>query len=1174
MGFIFSGLKKMVKLIRNRGQLGEMVKRSLTVIILLILLAVIIISDLIKENTVGEGSYDEGNMANVPYAASTYMADVTIEKDGTIKTGMSAQELWDELIRNDSYIEDYLDGPQELLKLMNAELVTCYPDTRSEDEIDEPLDEDFWRDLNRDVDNTEVQGIIKFKRAQEDGTTTTMTYVDSETFYGWMEKYSSDGDETARQNALTHFTIEENPAATTQTDLNYNGVDVLTDISERIVAAANESVTPWPGEGLCQAWVRAVYRNAGLGDVGYATAADAYRANVVSTSMDNIPIGAAVYGSGTGYAGHVGIYIGNGMVVDSVSSGIKTQTIEEWVQWQVNSGNYIDGKNGWLGWGWQAGQPTQILSEGSTNTDDDNDDNDNDDSSSSTPSLSEMELITDNGKVTFYNADGSAMEGSGVTALGYDVSEGQVAMKDLDTYGNCVIYIQTSDTGEGSYANGKFFYVTDTGGGLADNQVDVYVNEDASRILSEPYGSYGSGAKIYLVEEDVTLEEYQTKYLNKESEQASGSVGSDIGKYNVVVATWNRTEETLTSDDPNVEQIPTTVDQAMTVQKIDYTSLVSNYTLPFNYLWAFLVAGRDKDVALEMADLVYESEIEITVHDNVTTVTDIDTYTYEKDTKVHTYNVNTTIEYGNTTEGPYSQAVVPGGGGADAGEDELDPINYTTTHTVVTTTNTINVSLTKADVWIVTYEQEFTYSDSGEPDPTVSDPVAMEPSEFNEGYSSEYGDSPDDTNNSDPANLASSYANGVLNSSTYSSYTHKRIVSTTCTTDYYYKYSNMQVVNSNSVHTRNYTSSPGEITEEKTDAKSDEPNVVTILMDHNDALDNIVSAPDWLYEMLESSEKTSDMVDLTSYILYCATGLEDTFLTEFDFDGMFKPGSLLTVGANDYVVDTTQSSSDIVITDLNKLKQAFSWYSNDRVLQQYAYYFLECQEKYHVNAVFAAAVSITESSAGTNIAIGGNNMFSISNGGQGNWNSYGTMEDSIDAFFSLISTEYFTNNQYSVDSIARGNPVGSHMYCVPPDNWIENTVSYMTSMFNAAGINVSPSSGGTTATGEAIVAAAREKLGCSYVWGAEGPNTFDCSGLAMWCYNQAGISIPRTTEDQKSGAMRIVPVSEARVGDILYKSGHVGIYIGNGQYIHAPQTGDVVKISDNVGRFECALQFY
>ena len=98
-------------------------------------------------------------------------------------------------------------------------------------------------------------------------------------------------------------------------------------------------------------------------------------------------------------------------------------------------------------------------------------------------------------------------------------------------------------------------------------------------------------------------------------------------------------------------------------------------------------------------------------------------------------------------------------------------------------------------------------------------------------------------------------------------------------------------------------------------------------------------------------------------------------------------------------------------------------------------------------------------------------MFSISNGGQGNWNSYGTMESSIDAFFSLISTEYFTNGQNTVDSIARGNPEGQHMYCVPPDNWIKNTSNYMTEMFNTAGIDVSAIIGGGDS------AAAIEKLG-------------------------------------------------------------------------------------------------
>ena len=71
---------------------------------------------------------------------------------------------------------------------------------------------------------------------------------------------------------------------------------------------------------------------------------------------------------------------------------------------------------------------------------------------------------------------------------------------------------------------------------------------------------------------------------------------------------------------------------------------------------------------------------------------------------------------------------------------------------------------------------------------------------------------------------------------------------------------------------------------------------------------------------------------------------------------------------------------------------------------------------------------------------------------------------------------------------------------------------------------------------------------------------FYCSGLVKWCYAQVGISIPRTTGELKSYGTQI-SVSQALPGDILWKSGHVGIYIGNGQYIHAPQTGDVVKIS-------------
>ena len=112
-----------------------------------------------------------------------------------------------------------------------------------------------------------------------------------------------------------------------------------------------------------------------------------------------------------------------------------------------------------------------------------------------------------------------------------------------------------------------------------------------------------------------------------------------------------------------------------------------------------------------------------------------------------------------------------------------------------------------------------------------------------------------------------------------------------------------------------------------------------------------------------------------------------------------------------------------------------------------------------------------------------------------------------------------------------------------------------------------------TASGNAIVEAAHSQLGVPYVWGGSTPNVgLDCSGLTQWCYAQAGISIPRYSEDQATGGTKI-PLSEARPGDILWRPGHVAIYIGGDQYIHEPQTGDVCKISNGISYFTCAVRY-
>ena len=104
----------------------------------------------------------------------------------------------------------------------------------------------------------------------------------------------------------------------------------------------------------------------------------------------------------------------------------------------------------------------------------------------------------------------------------------------------------------------------------------------------------------------------------------------------------------------------------------------------------------------------------------------------------------------------------------------------------------------------------------------------------------------------------------------------------------------------------------------------------------------------------------------------------------------------------------------------------------------------------------------------------------------------------------------------------------------------------------------SSSSTNSSGKGGKIVEYAKSKLGCKYVWGATGPNTFDCSGLTQWCHKQVGINIPRTSSEQRSGGKNISKAN-AKSGDIVCFEGHVGLYVGNGQMIHAPNSQKPVK---------------
>lgn len=111
----------------------------------------------------------------------------------------------------------------------------------------------------------------------------------------------------------------------------------------------------------------------------------------------------------------------------------------------------------------------------------------------------------------------------------------------------------------------------------------------------------------------------------------------------------------------------------------------------------------------------------------------------------------------------------------------------------------------------------------------------------------------------------------------------------------------------------------------------------------------------------------------------------------------------------------------------------------------------------------------------------------------------------------------------------------------------------------------------TRAPRSEVVNIAMRYLGAPYKWGATGPNSFDCSGFTSFVYRQVGVSLPRVSRDQINAGQR-VSRSDLKPGDLVFFGSpirHVGIYVGGNRYIHAPRTGDVVKIS-SMGRSDYA----
>jgi cell wall-associated NlpC family hydrolase len=121
---------------------------------------------------------------------------------------------------------------------------------------------------------------------------------------------------------------------------------------------------------------------------------------------------------------------------------------------------------------------------------------------------------------------------------------------------------------------------------------------------------------------------------------------------------------------------------------------------------------------------------------------------------------------------------------------------------------------------------------------------------------------------------------------------------------------------------------------------------------------------------------------------------------------------------------------------------------------------------------------------------------------------------------------------------------------------------------STGGRSVSSSAGDAASSaggvdGDAVVADAKKYLGIRYKWGGTDPATgLDCSGLTQRVFADLGVKIPRTVAQQQYSGTAVSSMSQARPGDLLvFGTHHIGIYVGNGKMLHAPHSGDVVKIA-------------
>jgi len=326
---------------------------------------------------------------------------------------------------------------------------------------------------------------------------------------------------------------------------------------------------------------------------------------------------------------------------------------------------------------------------------------------------------------------------------------------------------------------------------------------------------------------------------------------------NLIIASWSYTKKTKTENENIVEE-----NTEYTIKQnspINYKAQVEKYTMPFEYPLAFLIDGQDVEFAEKLADLALNSEIVITVQDNITTTENIiseKTTVTTEEKNVYSYKkADGSEEYNTETER----------------KKIAEDITTIETKTI-TESNTPNIEITSVDSWCTKFTKEYSYitSDTGltSGEPENADPTTV--TKFNSI----------DINGNYINNITDNNGNHMQNTENNTSIedNEKELEKG----DKLQRKENIQYITtakstttSNRVITNKYNSGLSK-------TEGNEQKFVDAFRSSKQAKGNIMNEPEWLFDILENSDKTANMLDLTKYLLYKATG-KDLGVTEFDF---------------------------------------------------------------------------------------------------------------------------------------------------------------------------------------------------------------------------------------------------------------------------------------------------